>query len=246
MTRKGLFFRAAALICLTALIMAGCARYERKVVPFKMPGAYPNVIEVAGASVAAEAFSDPGMAGEAFGFDIIGAGVLPVQVIFDNRGPHPLEIVSDRTYLVDRGQNLWPILDANLAYDRIAKKTELGEVAPKAATSGLLGAAGGAIIGAAVGIVTGENVAEAAGKGAAVGGAAGAVIGGASGVTDHEVRRHIGEDLHNRSLERKPVPPGRIAHGFIFFPGESEESLELRLTLLESDTGTMHSLVLAF
>lgn len=238
--------RITLLLALAALVVAGCARYERKVVPFRMPAAYPNVVDVAGASVAAESFSDSRKARDAFGFDILGAGVLPVQIIFDNRGPHSLEIIPERTWLVDRENNLWPVLDANLAYDRIAAKTKLGEVAPRAATSGLLGAAGGAIIGAAIGIVTGENVASAAGKGAALGGAAGAVLGGAEGVTDQEVRRQIGEDLHNRNLERKPVFPGDIAHGFIFFPGEAEESQELRLSLRETGTGITHSLILGF
>lgn len=242
--KKYSLFRVALVLALAALVMAGCARYERTVVPFKMPGAYANAIEAAGATIAAEAFSENDRARNAFGFDILGAGVMPVQVIFDNRGVHPLEILPDRTWLVDREQQLWPVLDANLAYDRIAKHTRYGEVGPKAATKGLLGAAGGAIVGAAVGIVTGTNVADAAGKGAAAGGAAGAVIGGASGVTDQDARRNIGEDLHNRNLERKPVPPGDIAHGFIFFPGEAVDAGELRLTLRETDTGTVHSLIL--
>lgn len=246
MKTTSLLLRIVLLFALAALVVTGCARYERKVVPFRMPAAYPNAVDVAGASVAAESFSDSQQARDAFGFDILSAGVLPVQIIFDNRGPHSLEIIPERTWLVDRENNLWPVLEANLAYDRIATKTKLGEVAPRAATSGLLGVAGGAIVGAAVGIVTGENVASAAGKGAALGGAAGAVIGGAGGVTDQEVRRHIGEDLHNRNLDKKPVPPGDIAHGFIFFPGEAEDSMELRLSLREIDTGTVHSLILAF
>jgi hypothetical protein len=240
------FAFAVAVVLLAALLAAGCARYDRKVVPFRMPDAYPNMVTAAGAAIAAEAFSDSSAAHDAFGFDILGAGVMPVQVVFDNRGGHSLEIIPERTYLVDRDRNLWPVLEANLAYDRIAKKTRYGEVAPRGATSGLLGAAGGAIIGAAVGIVTGENVGEAAGKGAAVGGAAGAVMGGAGGVSDGEVRRQIGEDLHTRNLERKPVPPGDVAHGFIFFPGEANKPAELRLSLRETDTGTVHSLVLAF
>jgi len=238
--------RITLLLALAALVVTGCARYERKVVPFRMPAAYPNVVDVAGASIAAESFNDSQQAGDAFGFDILGAGVLPVQIIFDNRGPHALEIQPERTWLVDRDNNLWPVLDANLAYDRIAEKTKLGEVAPKAATTGLLGAAGGAIIGAAVGIVTGENVASAAGKGAAIGGAAGTVMGGVGAITDQEVRHRIGEDLHNRNLERKPVYSGDIAHGFIFFPGEAKGTMELRLGLRETDTGTVHSLILGF
>ena len=164
------------------LAVSGCARYERTVVPFKMPDAYTNATEVAGATVAAKTYSRD-EARTAFGFDIVGSGVLPVQVIFDNRGDHPLQVVTNRTYLVDVKSNLWPILGQELAYDRIEKKTELGEVLPEGAQSGLLAGAAGAVIGAAIGIVTGTNVGEAAGKGAAVGAAAGVTMGGAKGLT---------------------------------------------------------------
>ena len=160
----------------------------------------------------------------AFGFDIRGAGILPVQVIFDNTGNHPLEILSDKTLLVDEENNLWPILDERMAYDRLSKKTELGKVAPEAAKGGLLAGAAGAVIGAAIGIVTGRNVAAAAGKGAAVGAAAGITMGGAKGLSDSDVQYQIQEDLQKRTLERRAVAPHEVAHGFIFFPGEAKEA----------------------
>lgn len=244
--------RSCWIIGLTAVLSValvcafGCTRYERKIVPFKMPTAYPNATAVAGGVVAAETFADPVRAREAFGFDIISAGVLPVQVIFDNQGSHPLEIVPSKTFYIDSADNLWPIIDEGLAYDRIAKKTELSEVVPKAAKPAVLGGAAGAIIGAAIGIVTGTNVGEALGKGAAVGAAAGATAGGLSGVNDQDVRRQIGEDLQSRTLERKPVPPREIAHGFIFFPGEASGAKELRLVIREIDTGIIHTLGLKF
>ena len=244
MTRTNRAFMAVALCMIVALI--GCARYERTVVPFKMPDTYTNAKEVAGATVAAKAYSRE-EAQAAFGFDIVGSGVLPVQIIFDNRGRHPLQVVPSRTYLVDIQGNLWPILDQGIAYDRIEKKTELGEVLPEGAQSGLLAGAAGAVIGAAIGIVTGTNVGEAAGKGAAVGAAAGLTLGGAKGLTGREVPHRIGEDLRSRSLEDKPAPPNDISHGFIFFPGEAKEAArELRLALREADTGTVHSLIMKF
>ncbi|MBW2672611.1 MAG: hypothetical protein JRD89_04235 [Deltaproteobacteria bacterium] len=238
----------ACMVVILFLIFAavGCARYERTVVPFKMPAAYTNATEAAGATVAAKAYSRE-EAKAAFGFDVVGSGVLPVQVIFDNRGRHPLQVVASRTYLVDVKSNLWPILDQGLAYDRIEKKTELGEILPEGTKSGLLAGAAGAVIGAAIGIVTGTNVGEAAGKGAAVGAAAGLTLGGAKGLADREVPHRIGEDLRSRSLEDKPAPPNDISHGFIFFPGEAkEQAKELRLTIKEVDTGVVHSLIMGF
>lgn len=236
----------AGAAVLAFLWLAACTTYERQVIPFKMPDAYPNATAVAGGKVAAKAYDDGQEAAAAFGFDIRGAGLLPVQVIFDNAGDHPLEIVPDRTYLADEDSNLWPLLDERLAYDRLAKKTELGRVAPEGAKGALLGGAAGAVIGAAIGIVTGRNVAEAAGKGAAVGAAAGATMGGSRGLTEQEVRYQIREDLQKRSLERRAVSAREIAHGFLFFPGEAKKAKELRLTLRAVDTRQVYSLILRF
>jgi hypothetical protein len=241
--KSALAVRVAALVVIG---LAACTRYERQVVPFKMPSAYPNVTIVAGATIAAKAYDDPDEAANAFGFDIRGAGILPVQVIFDNTGDHPLEVVADKTLLVDTENNLWPILNQLMAYDRITKKTELGQVAPEAAKSGVLGGLAGAIIGAAIGIVGGSNVAEAAGKGAALGAATGATMGGIKGMTDSDVQRQIREDLQNRSLERRAVTPHEIAHGFIFFPGEAKKAKELRISIRETDTRMTYPLIMKF
>lgn len=233
-------------VVLLVMIFTGCESYKQQVVPFKLPTAYPNVTTVADAQIAAQAYDDKKQAEEAFGFDIRGAGILPVRVIFDNTGMHPLEIMTEQTFLVDTDNNLWPILDQNMAYDRISKKTNLGQVAPEAAKGALLAGAAGAIIGAAVGIVTGRGVGEAIGKGAAVGAAAGATIGGAKGLTDQDVQMRIRDDLDTRSLKRKAIPPQQVAHGFIFFPGEAKHARELRLLLRAIDTGKTYMLNLKF
>jgi hypothetical protein len=191
-------------------------------------------------------FSNNKEAEAAYGFDIIGAGVLPVQVIFDNKGTHPIEILPGQTLLIDVEDNIWPILDAKLAYERIAKKTQYGEVAPKAAKGGVFAGIAGAMIGAAVGIVTGTNVGTAVLQGAAVGAAAGATAGGAAGLFDKDAQDKIREDLQKGTLENKVVPAHQIAYGFIFFPGEAAKAKELRLRIREVDTETSHAVVMKF
>ncbi len=235
-------------LCLIMIVVAvaaltGC-RYKSQVVPLKMPAAYPNATEFAGATVAAKAYEDNNEANAAFGFDIRQAGLLPVQVVFDNKGMHPLEIVPNQTFLIDNENNLWPVLESNLAYDRIAKKTELGKVVPKAAKYGTLAGIAGGVIGAAIGIVSGQNVGNLALRGAAVGAAAGAVGGGAAGLSNNDVKYQIREDLQKRTLENKPVKPQEIAYGFIFFPGEAGKVKELRLGLKEKDTNEFRSLIM--
>ncbi len=243
MRRSGTIY---GVILFLVISLVACAKYERKVVPFKMPAAYQNATEVAGAVIAAKSYDDPKDAKDAFGFDIIDAGILPVQVIFDNRGTHEIEIIPQSTFLVDTENNLWPIIDARLAYDRISKKTELGKVAPEGGKTGFLAGTAGAIIGAAIGIVTGHNVGDAAMKGAAVGAAAGLTMGGSKGLSDQDVQRQIREDIQKRSLERRPINPKEIAYGFIFFPGESKKAQELRLSIKELDTGNLHSIIMKF
>ena len=235
------------MLCLAVgllLIMpAGCSStYVAKPMPFKTPSAYPNAVEVADATVAAQAFADSEQAKEAFGFDIRAAGMLPVQIIFDNQGAHPLEINGGQTFLEDAVGNIWPILDRETAYDRATKFTQTQQIFKEGAYHAFLGAAAGAIIGAAVGIVTGENVAVTTGKGAAVGGAAGASLGGAKGYFSDDARQVVINDLKRKTLQSKPVDPRSLSFGFLFFPGEASSAQELRLQLKETDTGQVHLL----
>lgn len=227
------------LVFVYLIVCPGCATYERQIVPFKLPENTHNAIFFNKAVIAARSFTKVNEARKAFGFDIRGAGILPVQIVFDNKGNHPLIIIPDQTFLIDEESNVWPILDQSLAYNRISKATELGKVFPEAAKNGLLLGSAGAVIGAAIGIVTGTNVGEAMGKGAAIGGAAGLVSGGAYGFEEHyeDVQLKIKQDLQSRSLQYRAIKPGELAYGFIFYPGEAKTAKVLRLQLMAQDTG---------
>lgn len=227
MIAVGVFFAVAA--CTTS--------YVAKPLPFKMPSAYPNAQEVGGAVIGARAFTDAKEAKENFGFDVISAGMLPVEIVVDNKGPHPLEINGTQTFLEDKQSNLWPVLSRNLAYDRATKYAQTKETFSEAAHSGFLGAAAGAAIGAAIGILSGQNVAETTGKGAAVGAAGGAVIGGANAYNADDARHDIIDDLQQKSLPTKGIAPNILAYGFIFFPAEAKTAKTLRLQIIEKDTG---------
>ena len=243
--KKILFFLLSAMM--TLAIALGCSKaYKAKPLPFKMPSAYGNVTHIGGTEVAAKAFTDRTEAQEAFGFDILGAGMLPVQVIFDNQDIHSLEIIGAQTFLEDQGGNLWPLLSSKVAYERASAYSRSKRMVKEGTFHGLWGAAAGGLIGAAVGIVTGDNIGSAIGKGAAVGAAAGATIGSAKGYDDTEARREIMNDLREKSLQNVPVPPQSIATGFLFFPGEAESANLLRLQLMEKETEKIHVLNLHF
>ena len=235
-------------VLLLTLIYVGCSTsYKAKPLPFKTPAAFPNMVNIEGSQIAAKAFADANETKEAFGFDILGAGMLPVQVVFDNQGPHPLEIIAEQTFLEDVKGNLWPILSNKIAYERATKYSETKKIFKEGAYTGFLGAAAGSLIGGAIGIVSGSNVAEAAGKGAAVGAATGATLGGSKALYgSDDARREIISDLREKSLENRPVEPKDLAFGFLFFPGEAGSAKMLRLQIRENDTGRVHVLNMNF
>ncbi|MBU1052204.1 MAG: hypothetical protein KKC46_00050 [Proteobacteria bacterium] len=234
------------LLLSIVLLIAGCSTYKIKPLPFKSPTSLNNAVNIAGADIAARAFTDPKETKDIFGFDIHGAGMLPIQVVFDNQGSHALEVVGNQTFLEDKNGNLWPILSKDIAYERATKYAKTKEVFKEGAYKGLLGAAAGAVIGAAIGIVSGENVASAAGKGAAVGAAAGATIGGAIGYGSDNAIKSITNDLREKSLQNNAVLPKNLAHGILFFPGEALSAKQLRLQIKETDTGVLHVIKLEF
>jgi hypothetical protein len=235
------------MVIIASFVLASCTtRYVAKPVPFKAPSAYPNSQEVAGAVVGARAYTEPREAKENFGFDIINAGMLPVEVVIDNRGVHPLEINASQTFLEDKNGNLWPILARNYAYERATQYTETHEAFKGAARSSIIGAAAGAAIGLAIGILIRHDVGGAIGKGAVIGGVGGGIVGGVKGSENADEARHaVMEDLRQKSLQARSIMPHDLSYGFIFFPGEAKTAKQLRLQVVEKDTEKTFTLLLA-
>jgi hypothetical protein len=230
-----------AVLCFSLILLAACTSYKSQEVSFRAPSALPNMQIVAGAQVAAQAYADQREAREAFGFDIRGAGLLPVQVVVDNMGTHGLLVVPEQTFLIDVEGNMWNLLDRRTAYERMEKSSEYARIAKKAGRGTVFGATGGALVGAAIGILSGQNVGDAALKGAALGGAGGAVIGGGQELGSGESARQISSDLANKELENKMIQPGDLGRGFLFFPGEAPSAAALRLQLREEESGQVHT-----
>jgi hypothetical protein len=235
--------KISPLLVIVLLTLTACATsYVAKPLPFKMPSAYPNAQTVDGAVMGARAYTDVKEAEENFGFDIINAGMLPLEVVVDNKSAHSFEINAGQTFLEDQEGRIWPVMSRDLAYDRATKYAQTKETFSAGARSGFFGATAGALIGAAVGVLTGEDVGRAAGKGAAAGGAGGAVLGGSQAYAYGDAKREIMDDLKQKSLETKPIRPNDLAYGFIFFPAEAKTARTLRLHLVEKETGGSHVL----
>lgn len=224
------------LVLTVILVFSGSCAYKERVQPVSLPGSGPDSVVIDGVGISAVAFAEKETAAGAFGFDIRGAGLLPVQVVLQNDGDRPVSLLPEQTLLVDAGNQGWPVLSLEKTYARVEKHVDVGETVAGTAKPALLLGAAGAIAGLAVGIVTGENIGAAVGKGAAIGAAAGAIGGGAKGYLS--AREEIREDLSQKALENKRVQPSQIGYGMLFFPGfpeEAQTASELRLTLSFAD-----------
>ncbi|MBF0427240.1 MAG: glycine zipper family protein [Magnetococcales bacterium] len=237
----------ALLVSSLLVLLLGCATaYKPTPLSFRAPEAYPNHQRVFDTEIGAEPFFNPDQAKEKFGFDIIGAGVLPVQVVFDNQGDVPLHIVDGQTFLVGVGGTLWPILDSKTVQERTQKYAKTSEIFEKGSYGGLLGAAAGGLVGAAVGIMSNKSVLASAGKGAAAGVALGGLAGGIEGGVSRENSDRIQDDVAQKSLQYRTIQPGAISFGLLFFPSEAVQAHQLRLQIEEGKTKTRKILVLNF
>lgn len=239
--------RFSAVFCLLiSLILSGCAASEPKAVPFKLPEAYQNVQRVAETYVAARAWNNEEEARQAFGFNIVRSGLLPVQVSFDNRGAQTLAIVPAQTFLITQKQEIFPVLSNHEAYERVNRGTKVQETVKGAAKGGLLGSATGALIGAAIGVAAGHSAGDFALRGLTTGAAAGGIFGGIGAAGNPQVPRTITEDLTRHDLKNTPIKPGELAYGLILFPAEAGPPQALRLQLQDQGTGQVYTLNLNF
>ncbi|QXE89814.1 glycine zipper family protein [Geomonas subterranea] len=237
--------RKLAVFMIAMMLFSGCTHYKSQYVSFRPPEAYQNHLEQSGVSLGGEAYATSDAAEKAFGFDIKGAGLLPVMLVMDNKSGKTLELMGGQTFLVDEAGNYWPLVTNKVAFDRLESSTQFASFFGKGAGKGaVLGAAAGTVLGAALGIVSGRSVAGSLGKGAALGAAGGAIIGGTQEGTSNDRENRISDDLRSKGLEGKPIPADSLSNGFIFFPGEAPSAKELRLQWREKETGQVQKLIL--
>jgi hypothetical protein len=231
-----MILRTISGIFLSLLLITACSTYKPQATPFRLPQSYANVQNLNGLNVAAFTWQDEEEAKAAFGFNVIKAGLLPVQVVFDNQTLQTFQINPSQTFLVNDRQELFPVLDNQSAYERVQRSTGFKEAAKGLAKGAFWGSAAGAVIGAAIGVAAGRSAGDYAMRGAVTGAAAGAVLGIGQGAGDNRVAQQISDDLANRSLKNSPIKSQEISQGIIFFPAEAGPPAQLRLQLREKDT----------
>ncbi|NVN98948.1 MAG: glycine zipper family protein [Geobacteraceae bacterium] len=232
------------LFILVAIQIAGCTSYKSQYVAFRPPEAYSNMQQSGGISIGGASFANSDLASEAFGFDILATGLLPVQLVIENKSGRQLQIVTDQTFLIDKYGGYWQVVPNNVAINRVEGSTQLAALGRGAGKGALMGAAGGALLGAAVGIVTGQNVGNAVGKGAVIGGVGGAAVGTASTATSTDRQVAILNDIRSKGLEGKAIPTEFLSNGFLFFPAEAKTTSGIRIQIRELEGGQVHNLQL--
>ena len=104
-----MFLRSIGGIFLTlCLLAASCSPYKPQATPFRLPQSYANFQDLNGLKVAAFCWQNETEAKAAFGFDVIKAGLLPVQVVFDNQTSQTFQINPSQTFLVNDREELFP------------------------------------------------------------------------------------------------------------------------------------------
>lgn len=238
-TNTGLWATRFCLMLMTLVILSlnGCT-YKDRVAPIQLPDSTTGIVVGDGLKISAHAFTDPKEAQKSFGLDAHKAGLLPVQLTFQNDSHSKVMVNPEQTFLIDQNNKAWPILSLEKTYQRAKGHVDIGETAKGTAKPALLLGAAGAIAGAAIGIVTGEDIGEAIGKGATIGAASGALIGGAKAYS--ETGEKIRDDILTMSLRNDAILPQQIAYGVLFFPAtpkeEAQGAVELRLSLTLGDT----------
>lgn len=120
---------STAFVFSVLLILSGCSTtYEAKPLPFQLPSAFNNAVSVEKISMGARAFAETKEAGGVFGFDVLGAGLLPVQVTFDNQGDQAFQIKTSQTFLIIDDGSLWPVLDWNTVHERSSEHAGSKEI----------------------------------------------------------------------------------------------------------------------
>ncbi len=231
-----------SLVTSVCLVLTSCSPYQSKVAPVPLPVMHNEHVNVEGVLLLARAYVDPEIAKTTFGYDIRGAGILPVRVVIDNQSSHRVRLLGEQTFLVDLQAQAWPLLSIEQVNTRIQDEVKVTETIAGTAQPALLMGAAGALAGLAIGILTGDNIGTAAAKGAVLGGAAGAIYGG---VTENSaVETSITTDNEHHSLRNESINKGALAYGYLFFPGMDEAKSAQTLRLAIKINGKRHNVSL--
>jgi len=227
-------FRLIAFIFCLLFIVSCSKAFVAKPVRFKMPSVYGNAVRMDKTIAAAEVFNNSKIDKKIFGFDIHGAGMLPVQVVFENNGYVDYTVVVDQTFLEETNGNMWEVLSGDIAKARATHNAQDRKAIKEAGKKGMIAAAIGAVTGAIIGTLTKDNIGKTAATGAAVGAGTGAIYGAVKALEKDDEEKKSLKHFKETLIEHKRVRSGCITRGFLFFPGEAKKPKYLWLTIRDA------------
>lgn len=215
-------FRNGFALLVLAGLCAACGGRQEPVAPLALPEGQAQAVEAAGVRFQAQAFEEPRQAVKAFGFDLRGAGLLPLRISISNHGGGAVKIIPRQTFLIDLDGQAWPLLTSGQAASRLGAAAAMPAPArPLAPTPAALDA----LTGFALDMVAGP-----------------AFVGEAEGYAPPG--NSIGQDLAGKVLRNPSVPAGQVASGVLFFPGREEAHGVRSLRLCYAQGGSLKFLVL--
>jgi hypothetical protein len=218
----------AVLLLAAGLVLAAIGGLRLTAEPAARPDPESAGVEIHGVRLAAEAIEEPGAARRAFGFDLRGAGLLPVRLVLENHAGQAVRLIPQQTFLIDRQGLAWPLLTAGQAKERLAAVLPPGDsVAKRRNAKEWVDAASQLTAYALDGFVRQGRVEAKPGWR----GWLGRLLGSEWAAAENRSRR----DLVDGFLLNPAVPPGATAEAYLFFPGRGEargaEALRLALEI---------------
>ena len=225
-----------------AVLLSACVTYSSHSVSYRSPKEYRNYQETYGFMVGAESFADKKNAEKAFGFDVRAAGLLPVQVVINNKSGQGVDVVSGQTFLIDGSNRYWKLLTHREAVDKVKKAAEAGIITSVAGKGASWSSVASALMGPAIRVVSARDAASVMVK-SDVSNSGGDVAGGVGKAVDDTQREvKIAEDIREKGVEGKILSAESLASGFMFFPGEVSAVSEIRMQIKFRDTGRIQTL----
>lgn len=175
--------------------------------------------------IALRALESPDAGQRAFGFDIRGAGLLPIRLAIANQGSSVARIDAPQTFLIDRRGLAWPLLTLDQATARLKTAGGIGQARESDARPWTR--APETLTGFALDVVP-RNGTDPAGTQSGGLGAWFGLGGGAPLPLETRVRN----DLMGRFPRNPNLTPGQTADGYLLFPGQTGEAqgiLSIRL-----------------
>jgi hypothetical protein len=149
-------------------------------------------IESDGVRFQAQVLRDSPEAAAVSGFDMRGAGLLPLRIRIANQAGGAIKIIPRQTFLIDAGGQAWPLLTAQEASERLARAGIQAISPPRPPQQEDLGA----LTGFALDLVPGLDAAK--------------------------MDKSVSQTLAAKAQHNRSIAPGQTGFGAMLFPGFEE------------------------